>query len=114
MPLNRGGGVFIVGEKGVLMHGTYADSPKLFPKSLMEEAERVPKTRAASSPIAGNRRRGAHHMNWVNVIRERTKSSCPFDYAGPLTETMLLGIVALRTGQGKQITYDGEAGRIPT
>jgi hypothetical protein len=30
----------------------------------------------------------------------------PFDYAARLTETMLLGIVALRTGQGKKILYD--------
>ena len=41
-----------------------------------------------------------------------TKASCPFDYAGPLTETMLLGIVALRTGQGRRIQYDGDAGRV--
>ncbi len=31
---------------------------------------------------------------------------------GRLTETMLLGVVALRTGQGKRIDYDGEAGKI--
>jgi len=29
-----------------------------------------------------------------------------------LTETMLLGVVAMRTGQGKRIYYDGEAGKI--
>ena len=30
----------------------------------------------------------------------------PFEYATPLTETMLLGLVALRTGQGRKIHYD--------
>ena len=34
------------------------------------------------------------------------KASSPFEYAAQLTETMLLGIVALRAGQGKKILYD--------
>ena len=32
--------------------------------------------------------------------------------ASKLTETMVLGIVALKTGQGVQIKYDGEAGKV--
>jgi hypothetical protein len=51
-------------------------------------------------------------MNWIDAIRGRSKTTCPFEYAGPLTETMLLGLVALRTGQGKRIDYDGEGGKI--
>ena len=38
-------------------------------------------------------------MNWVKAIKGETKSSSPLEYAAQLTETMLLGIVALRTGQ---------------
>ena len=34
--------------------------------------------------------------------------SSPFSYASQLTETMLLGVVALRAGQGKKIYYDAE------
>jgi hypothetical protein len=34
-------------------------------------------------------------------------ATSPFEYAAGLTETMLLGLVALRTGQGKKILYDG-------
>ena len=34
-------------------------------------------------------------------------ASSSFDYAAKLTETMLLGIVALRAGQSKKILYDG-------
>lgn len=47
-------------------------------------------------------------MNWVKAIKGETKSSSPLEYAAQLTETMLLGIVALRTGQGRKILYDGE------
>jgi hypothetical protein len=42
----------------------------------------------------------------------KTKASSSFDYASRLTETMLLGLVALRVGQGRKILYDGVNGRI--
>jgi hypothetical protein len=47
-------------------------------------------------------------MNWVKAIKGETQASSPIEYAARLTETMLLGIVALRTGQGRKILYDGE------
>jgi predicted dehydrogenase len=112
VPIDRSGGVLLVGEKGVLLHRTYGENPRLFPASLMEAAHRVPKTQRRIESDAGHPKASKHHMNWVDTIRERAKSSCPFEYAGPLVETMLLGIVALRTGQGRRIDYDGEAGRI--
>ena len=35
-----------------------------------------------------------------------------FAYASRLTETMLLGLVALRTGQGVKLNYDGANMRV--
>ncbi len=110
--LDRGGGVILIGEKGILLHGTYGANPRLYPASLMEEARRVPKTHPPIQTSDGPKRSAQHRMNWIDAIRERSKTTCPFEYAGPLTETMLLGVVALRTGQGKRIDYDGEAGKI--
>ena len=107
--LDRGGGVILIGEKGILLHGTYGGNPRLFPASLMEEARRVPKTHPPIQTADGPKRSAPHRMNWIDAIRERSKTTCPFEYAGPLTETMLLGVVALRTGQGKRIDYDGES-----
>ena len=49
-------------------------------------------------------------MNWIRAIRGEEKISCPFEQAGPLTESMLLGMVAMRTD--KPIEYDGKAGKI--
>jgi hypothetical protein len=40
------------------------------------------------------------------------EATCPFSYAAPLTEVMLLGIVALRTGQGFKIQYDADEMRV--
>lgn len=110
--LDRGGGVILIGEKGILLHGTYGARPRLYPESLMEEAKRVPKTHPPIQTADGPKRSAPHRMNWIDTIRERSKTTCPFEYAGRLTETMLLGVVALRTGQGKRIDYDGESGRI--
>jgi predicted dehydrogenase len=110
--LDRGGGVILIGEKGILLHGTYGEKPRLFPESLLEEAERVPKTHPPIQTADGPKRSAPHRMNWIDAIRERSKTTCPIEYASTLTETMLLGVVALRTGQGKPIIYDGENGKI--
>ena len=112
VPLDRGGGVIFIGEKGLLMHGTYGANPKLYPASLMEAAAKVPKTFPRIEAGDEATRQARHRMNWANAIMGKAKNTCPFEYAGRLTETMLLGVVAMRAGQGKRIYYDGEAGKI--
>jgi hypothetical protein len=42
-------------------------------------------------------------MNRIDAIRERSKTTFPFEYASRLTETMLLGSIPLRAGQGVKI-----------
>ncbi|HEU4386657.1 MAG TPA: Gfo/Idh/MocA family oxidoreductase [Blastocatellia bacterium] len=113
VPIERGGGVIIIGEKGLLMHGTYGANPKLYPASLMEAAAKVPKTYPRiETSNEGPTPQAKHRLNWANAIRGKAKNTCPFEYAGRLTETMLLGLVAMRAGQGKRIYYDGETGQI--
>lgn len=110
VPLDRGGGVIFVGEKGILVHGTYGSSPRLYPETLMEEAKRVPQKYERIE--IGERKEALHRMNWARACKGQGKASTPFEYASMLTETMLLGVVALKTGPGRQIHYDGEAGTI--
>jgi hypothetical protein len=98
------GGVIFIGEKGILMNDTYGANPRLYPQSLTEAAEAIPK----SMP----RIMWSHELNWIKAIRGDAKASSPIEYAAQLTETMLLGLVALRTGQGKKILYDGEHGLV--
>jgi hypothetical protein len=98
------GGVIFIGEKGILMNDTYGANPRLYPQSLTEAAEAIPK----SIP----RIMWSHELNWIKAIRGEAKASSPIEYAAQLTETMLLGLVALRTGQGKKILYDGEHGLV--
>ncbi|MEO6526474.1 MAG: Gfo/Idh/MocA family oxidoreductase [Gemmatimonadaceae bacterium] len=98
LPREGGGGVF-VGEKGFMTYETYGNNPKVYPESLAAEADKVPKTFV--------RVVGSHEANWCNACKGEGTASSPFDYAAKLTETMLLGIVALRAGQSKKILYDG-------
>ena len=42
------------------------------------------------------------------ACKGKAAESSPIDYAAQLTETMLLGIVALRAGQGRKILYDAQ------
>ena len=93
-----GGGVFI-GEKGILTHETYGANPRIYPEAIAQKAAAVPKTFPRVT--------GTHEGNWIAACKGEGKASSPFDYAAKLTETMLLGIVALRTGQGRKLLYDG-------
>jgi predicted dehydrogenase len=101
--LNKGGGALLIGSKGKLLHDTYGMNPRLLPKSLHDSfgtpAQKLPR-------IAGEE----HEMNWVAAAKGKMETSCPFEYAARLTETMLLGIVALRAG--KKIEYDSANMRV--
>jgi predicted dehydrogenase len=94
-----GGGLFI-GDKGVLHYDTYGENPHCYPESLMEVALKVPKTIPRITV--------SHERNWALAVKGLAQESSPISYASQLTETMLLGVVAVRAGQGKKIYYDAE------
>jgi len=86
------GGVIITGTKGKMMCGTYGAKPTLLPTSRMPETLSVPKTLARVPE--------GHYVQWVNACIAgygQKELSSPFDYAGPLTETILMGNLALRS-----------------
>ena len=87
---NGGGGVLIIGTKGKIMCGTYGSDPKLLPTSKTNEIH-VPQTLARVPE--------GHYVQWVNACIAgygKNEVSSPFEYAGPLTETILMGNLALR------------------
>ena len=96
--LKSEGGVFFIGEKGILLHETYGQNPQLYPRELMAKTASVPKTYKRVDV--------SHEMNWAQACKGIGEASCPFEYAAQLTETMLLGLAALRAGQGKKVMYD--------
>jgi predicted dehydrogenase len=88
---DEGGGVIITGTKGKMMCGTYGSDPTLLPTSRMKEVH-VPQTLARVPE--------GHYTQWVNACIAgygKNPLSSPFEYAGPLTETILMGNLALRS-----------------
>ncbi len=90
-----GSGVMFIGSQGMM----FADYSKyrLFPAEDFADFQPPPQT---IPPSIG------HHREWLKACREGTPTTCNFGYSGPLTETVLLGNVAYRSGQ--KFNWDGE------
>ena len=95
------GGAMFIGDRGLLIHETYGDNPRLFPVSVAEAGMAVPRTI--------ERITDRHEINWVKACKGEATASSPFEYAAELNETMLLGIAALRAGQGRKLYYDAQS-----
>jgi predicted dehydrogenase len=85
-------GLLLVGEKGSFFSkNDYGAEHTLLPKEKFKEYEK-PKRTLPRSP--------GHFLEWVNAIKsgDPKKAMSNFDYAARLTETVLLGVVALKAG----------------
>jgi predicted dehydrogenase len=106
-----GSGSLFIGTKGkLLVAGDYADSPRLIPESFMKEAKRPDKS-IPRSP--------GHKPEWLMACRGDKPIDFPGSnftgYAGPLTEVMLVGAIAIRLGEvGGKIECDAVQRTIKT
>jgi predicted dehydrogenase len=87
-------GNMYVGEKGTILEG------RIIPESRMKAYTQPPKTL---------KRRPGTWAEWVEAIRGGEPAGCNFDQATLITEAVLLGNIAIRTG--KTLDYDGQAAR---
>lgn len=86
------GGVLFTGKKGKLLVDCYGANPRLLPTRLMKEKE-MPKERLKRVPEG-------HYLQWVNACIAgygNAETSSPFEYAGPFTESILMGNLAIRS-----------------
>ena len=90
-----GSGVMFVGSEG-MMFADYTNY-RLFPQEKF--AGYKPPTQTIPHSIG-------HHAEWIRACKEGTPTTCNFSYAGALTETVLLGTVAYRTG--KKLEWDAQ------
>jgi predicted dehydrogenase len=103
--ISRDGGSLIIGNKGTLFTRTWhggQDPSNMFVL--------LPRRRFASyEPPAATLPRGAsQHEEWAMACRGKGQTFSPFGYAAVLTEALLLGNVALRTGR----TIEWDAARM--
>ena len=89
-------GVLFVGDKGVLLCGGAGGEPRLLAPA------------DAPKPSPSLPRSPGHHREWIEACRANDPDAalCHFDYSGPLTEAVLLGNVAYRTGPGQKLEWD--------
>lgn len=87
---NWDGGLIFEGSKGKLMTDCYGENPRLLPLS---------KNESTPAPSKSYRRiEEGHYQNWIRAIKgEIDQTVSNFDIAGPLTETILIGNLALRS-----------------
>ena len=88
------GGIIFEGSKGKLMAGLFGRNPTLLPTKKMKEMT-LPATKF---PFVENGSEG-HQQQWVKACKKGfgTYTSSAFDLAGPLTETVLMGNLAIRS-----------------
>jgi len=91
-----GNGILFVGDKGKIMCPGWGGNPRIIPEAKMKAYKTPAKTLARSN---------GHHRDWIDACKTGNPSSSNFDYSGPMTEVILLGNVALRTG--KKLIWDG-------
>jgi len=88
-------GVLLIGEKGAILcaHG---GKPTIYPED-----------RAAD--VSAPKLEGIDHYGiWIDGIRNGSQPNSNFGYAGPLTETVLLGVIASRV-DGQDLKWDSES-----
>jgi hypothetical protein len=78
----------------------YGYSPRLLPESKMKEFVNRP-------PESIPRCASDHFGEWITACKGGRPAFSNFDHAGPLTEFVLLGNLALRAGRGKEVLWDG-------
>jgi hypothetical protein len=91
-------GSIYIGDKGVL-YSPYIDTPRLFPKEKYE-GFKLPEP-------GGN----DHYLQFVEAVRGNGQTSAPFSFAGPLTESVLLGCLATRF-KDQKLEWDGPSMRV--
>lgn len=89
-------GSLFIGEKGKLLV-EHNSAPVLLPEAQFKDYK-MPTTPLVDASV--------HYKQWVDVCLNGGKTGCNFDYACPLTESVLLGNVAFRTG--KKLQWDAK------
>ena len=116
-------GILMIGKKGLISCDAYGANPKLYLKG---QGVIIPEKVKIDEPEFG------HQRQWVDACKagfnskEHLSLTSSFDYSGPLTETVLMGNIAIRSyllrkGENsrrleyigrKKLLWDGEEMRI--
>jgi len=97
------GGALYIGDKGKILTGSHgANGLRIIPEEKMKAYQQPPKTIPRSV---------GHYREWITACKGGPPALSNFDYAGPLTEIVLLGNAAIWTGQ--KLTWDSANMKFP-
>ncbi|MDQ1255435.1 MAG: hypothetical protein QG656_25, partial [Candidatus Hydrogenedentes bacterium] len=92
-------GTLFIGDKGMLACGCYGDGPRILPQEVADAYKRPERTIPDST---------GHYQEWIDLCKGIKPAAGgwtgSFDYAGPFTEMVLLGNLAIKVGQ--KVEYD--------
>ncbi len=105
-------GVIWMGSKGIMTCGCYGANPKIYMNGKLEMT--MPKERESAIKLPEN----GHQASWTEACKAGFNSdkhkalTSSFDYSGPLTESILMGNLAIRSydlqvKQGRETTNPG-------
>jgi hypothetical protein len=97
-------GALLIGDRGKILHGSHgAEGARLIPEARMKAYERPPKTLRRITE--------GHEGDWIRACKEGSSGVPPcstFEYGGALTETVLLGVLAIRL-KDQRLEWDSPA-----
>jgi predicted dehydrogenase len=97
------GGALFIGDKGKIICNSHgAGGARIIPDAKMKAYQRPPEKYPRSI---------GHAAEWVRACKGGEPAGSNFEYAGPLSETILLGNIAIRM-LGKRIQWDPKAMKI--
>ena len=91
--------MLFVGDKGKILCDFRANSPRLIPKSRQQAFD--------GSVVAGADDQTTGDDEWVNAIRNKSKSKGSFEQVAALAEAVTLGNIALRVPY-KRLVWDAQ------
>jgi hypothetical protein len=102
-PPQNGGGQLWLGSDGAMVAGVYGEDPRLVNEERNRELQ-------ANPPEEKYPRVESVYQEWIDAIKGGPPAGSNFTgYAGPLTEMILLGNLALRVGQTIELDPTGGA-----
>ncbi|NJB71644.1 putative dehydrogenase [Saonia flava] len=95
---DSGGGTIFYGTKGIMVTDTYSQNARLLPSAQMSLFNPPAPTLTRIEGAVGG-----HQQNWVDACLNGGTTSSDFAKAGPLTEAVLMGNLAIKAYQYKTL-----------
>lgn len=102
-------GYVFIGTKDTLYVPSYWGRGSFLSGATLEDFFKIPVT-LPRHIVAERDNDAAQHLEWIDACKGNGKALANFDYAGPMTEAVLLGNVALRVG--RRIEWDAKKLRV--